>query len=283
MHSAISQFLRYMVSERNASELTIKSYREDLFGFVEWLEATHGHVPKPGSLTPADLRAFQAALQQADYARTSIARKLAALRSFFKFAMRAGLANSNPAKPLRNPRRQRKLPHVLTDEEVGRLLLAPPANKVDGLRDRAILETMYSAGLRVSELVGLQDGDIDRDDSIIRVRGKGRKERICPLGSFALKAIDAYAEKRKRSDQTQALGRKAPVFVNRFGNILTTRSVGRMLEKTYRRRGPRFSNESSHPTPLVRHASPGSRRRYSKRARAARPQEFGDHPDLHPC
>ena len=220
-----------MVTERNASELTIKSYREDLFSFVDWLKTTLGRVPHPDSLSPQDLRAFQAALQQADYARSSIARKLAALRSFYKFAMREGLATNNPAKPLRNPRRQRKLPHVLTDEEVGRLLLAPPGDKVDGLRDRAILETMYSAGLRVSELVGLQDGDIDPHDQIVRVRGKGRKERICPLGSFAIKAINAYAKHRKRSEKAQALGRKAPVFVNRFGNILTTRSVGRMLEK----------------------------------------------------
>ncbi len=231
MNSAIAQFLRYLVNERNASELTIKSYREDLFAFVEWLQANHGHIPKPDSLSPQDLRAFQAALQQADYARTSIARKLAALRSFYKFAMREGIASSNPAKPLRNPRRQRTLPHVLTDDEVGRLLLAPPANKVDGLRDRAILETVYSAGLRVSELVGIQDGDIDRDDQIIRVRGKGRKERICPLGSFAIKAIDQYAAQRTRSEKAEALGRTAPVFVNRFGNGLTTRSIGRMLEK----------------------------------------------------
>ncbi|MEO1530050.1 MAG: tyrosine recombinase XerC [Planctomycetota bacterium] len=231
MQSAIAQFMRYLVNERNASELTIKSYREDLLGFVDWIEASRGSVPKLNSLSPQDLRAFQAALQKADYARTTISRKLAALRSFFKFAMREGLTPSNPAKPLRNPRRQRKLPHVLSDEEVGRLLVAPPANRTDGLRDRAILETMYSAGLRVSELVGMQDGDIDRAQQIVRIRGKGRKERICPLGSFAIKAIDAYAAKRTRSEPTEALGRQAPVFVNRFGNGLTTRSVGRMLEK----------------------------------------------------
>ena len=125
MHSAIAQFLRYLVSERNASELTVKSYREDLFGFVEWLETSTGSVPDPQSLSAQDLRTFQSALQRADYARSSIARKLAALRSFFKFAMREGLATSNPAKPLRNPRRQRTLPQVLSDEEVGRLLIAP--------------------------------------------------------------------------------------------------------------------------------------------------------------
>lgn len=231
MQSAIAQFLTYLASERNASDLTIKAYREDLFGLVDWLHATRGHVPDPDALSPQDLRAFQAALQQAGYARTTIARKLASLRSFYRFAMRQGIAVDNPAKPLRNPRRQRKLPHVLTGEEVGKLLLAPPANETIGLRDRAILETMYSAGLRVSELVALRDGDLDKQEQIVRVRGKGRKERISPLGSYALRAIDRYAERRIRDPKTDELGRDAPVFVNRFGRVLTTRSIGRMLEK----------------------------------------------------
>ncbi len=231
MRSSITQFLRYLATERNASDLTIKAYREDLFGLVDWLEAVQGSVPKPGSLTPHDLRSFQAALTEAGYARTTISRKLASLRSFYKFAMREGIATTNPAKPLRNPRRQRKLPHVLTNDEVGRLLVAPPSVNAAGLRDRAILETMYSAGLRVSELVGLRDGDLDRDQQIVRVRGKGRKERISPLGSFAIKAIQKYAAVRTRDPKTEALGQEAPVFVNRFGRILTTRSVGRMLEK----------------------------------------------------
>ena len=231
MRRSIPQFLTYLATERNASDLTIKAYREDLFGLTEWLEATRGSIPKPNSLTPQDLRSYQAALQQADYARTTISRKLASLRSFYRFAMRQGIAKTNPAKPLRNPRRQRKLPHVLTNAEVGRLLIAPPGDQEAGLRDRAILETMYSAGLRVSELVGLCDGDLDVDEQIVRVRGKGRKERISPLGSYAIRAIGRYARRRVRDPKTEALGRGAPVFVNRFGNILTTRSVGRMLEK----------------------------------------------------
>lgn len=231
MQKAVTKFLQYLATERNASDLTIKAYREDLFGVMEWFEATQGKVPKPDQLSPQDLRSFQAALTDAGYARSTISRKLASLRSFYKFAMREGIASSNPAKPLRNPRRQRKLPHVLTTEEVGRLLVAPPANEVAGLRDRAILETMYSAGLRVSELVGMQDGDIDRDEQIVRVRGKGRKERISPLGSFAIRAIEAYARRRTRDPKTEQMGRAASVFVNRFGRMLTTRSVGRMLEK----------------------------------------------------
>ncbi len=231
MRTAIGQFLRYLATERNASDLTIKAYREDLFGLVDWLEATRGSIPQPDSLSPQDLRTFQAALQEAGYARTTIARKLASLRSFYRVAIRQGIATDNPAKPLRNPRRQRKLPLVLSSAEIGRLLVAPPANETSGLRDRAILETMYSAGIRVSELVALRDGDLDEHEQIIRVRGKGRKERISPLGSYALQAIRRYRKKRVRDPKTDALGQNAPVFVNRFGRILTTRSVGRMLEK----------------------------------------------------
>ncbi|MEM6980311.1 MAG: tyrosine recombinase XerC [Planctomycetota bacterium] len=231
MRSAIARFLKYLAAERNASTLTIKSYREDLFGFAEWLDGAGIASQDLQTLSPQQLRAFQAALQQAGYARSTISRKLASLRSFFKFAMREGLTNSNPAKPLRNPRQARKLPHVLSNDEIGRLLEAPAANTPAGLRDRAILETMYSAGLRVSELVGLRDGDLDFPQQIIRVRGKGRKERISSLGSFAIQAIDDYQSRRNRSAKSESLGRSAPVFVNRFGDALSTRSVGRLLDK----------------------------------------------------
>src|SRR6056297_317364 len=209
MQRAVGQFLRYLASERNASELTIKAYREDLLGLIDWLQHREGKVPRPAAITPQDLRAFQAALQEAGYARTSISRKLASVRSFYRFAQRQGLAESNPAKPLRNPRRQRKLPHVLSTVEIGRLLQAPPANQAAGLRDRAILETMYSAGLRVSELVGLNDGDFDGDQQIVRVRGKGRKERVSPLGSFAIRAVQDYREVRQRHPSEETRGRQA--------------------------------------------------------------------------
>ena len=231
MRKHVPLFLRYLATERNASDLTIKAYREDLIGLIEWLEHSTGAVPKPEELTPQALRGYQAALQEAGYARTTISRKLASLRSFFKFAQRKGVAKINPAKPLRNPRKQRKLPHVLTSDEVGRLLNAPSHRNPAGIRDRAILETLYSAGLRVSELVGLCDGDLDFDEQITRVRGKGRKERISPLGSYAIRAIREYESVRARHAKEASLGRGAAVFVNRFGNRLTTRSVGRMLEK----------------------------------------------------
>ncbi|MEX0824911.1 MAG: tyrosine recombinase, partial [Pirellulaceae bacterium] len=231
MQRAVGQFLRYLASERNASELTIKAYREDLFGLIEWLQHRNGEPPEVARIIPQDLRAFQAAMQEAGYARTTISRKLASIRSFYRFAQRQGLADSNPAKPLRNPRRQRKLPHVLSTAEIGRLLRTPPADKPAGLRDRAILETIYSAGLRVSELIGLNDGDFDTDEQIVRVRGKGRKERISPLGSFAIEALERYRRARTLHPSEADKGRAAATFVNRFGKRLTTRSVGRMLEK----------------------------------------------------
>lgn len=237
MHSEIAQFLRYLDVERNASTLTIKSYREDLIDLADFLaEQQAKPLLKPDDITPRDLRAYVSALHEAGYARTSISRKLASLRSFYKFAQRQELASSNPAKPLRNPRGQRKLPHFLTSDEVDQLLNAPSISDPLGLRDRAILETMYSAGLRVSEVVGLNDGDVDLTEGLARIRGKGRKERMSPVGRFAIAALDHYSSQRIRSPK-EPTGKNAPVFVNRFGRRLTTRSVARMLEKYIRETG----------------------------------------------
>jgi integrase/recombinase XerC len=230
MHSEVAQFLKYLGTERNASEFTVKSYREDLIDLADYLADQLGQHIKPRDVTPRDLRGYAAALHEAGYARSSISRKLASLRSFFRFAQRQQMCDSNPAKPLRNPRGQRKLPHFLTDDEIGRLLDAPSRKTLLGQRDSAILETMYSAGLRVSEVVGLNVGDVDFGQALTRVRGKGRKERLAPLGTFALKALRNYLSQRTLA-AGEPEGREAPVFVNRFGNRLTTRSVGRMLEK----------------------------------------------------
>lgn len=236
MQSEIAQFLRYLSVERNASNLTVKSYREDLFDLAEYLIEELGADIRPDGVSSRDLRGYAAALHEAGYARTSISRKLASLRSFYRFAQQRQLAHSNPAKPLRNPRGQRKLPHFLTNDEVGKLLQAPAALSVMGLRDHAILETMYSAGLRVSEVVGLNDGDIEFEEGVARIRGKGRKERLSPIGSYAIEALRAYMQVRVLSTKAPT-GRDAPVFANRFGNRLTTRSVGRMLEKYIAQQG----------------------------------------------
>ena len=258
MHTAIARFLQFLAVERNASNYTVKSYREDLTTLAEYLAQAHGgQAPGPSDVTVFDLRGYVAALHEAGYAKTTIARHLASLRSFFRFGQREGWAKTNPAKPLRNPRKGRSLPHFLSADDLGRLFDAPPAEQPMGLRDRAILETMYSAGLRVSEVVGLDRSDLDFPASVLRVRGKGRRERLAPIGSYALRALQrwlrvrAAAEAKNGSDpplrkgsarpRPASNGSRAsappppePVFINRFGQRLTTRSVARMLEKYLR-------------------------------------------------
>lgn len=237
LEQAISGFLQYLRAERNASPLTLKSYGEDLAGLVEVLQgADAGAAIEPAEINTLDLRGYAASLHEQGYAQATIARRLASLRSFFRYGQREGWCQTNPAKPLRNPRRARKLPHFLASDELGRLLSAPPAGNPFGARDRAILETLYTAGLRVSELVGLNDGDLDFAQEILHVRGKGRRERLAPLGSFAVKALRTWLSVRVLHSQAGA-GDRAPVFTNRFGKRLTTRSVGRLLEKYLRQTG----------------------------------------------
>jgi integrase/recombinase XerC len=236
MQSAAARFLRFLEVERNASPLTIKSYREDLELLLDYLQQAFGRVPAPRELTALDLRGYVAWQTDAGYAKSTIARRLASMRSLFRFAQREKLVENNPAKPLRNPRRSRKLPHFLSSDDLNKLLSAPPSTERLGLRDRAILETMYSAGLRVSETVGLCDGDLDLVEGLVRVRGKGKRERLAPIGSFAAKALQRWLDVRDLSHE-EPRGPQAPVFVNKFGRRLTTRSVGRMLEKYLRETG----------------------------------------------
>ena len=236
MQSAVARFLQYLRVERNASDLTIKSYREDLDALVEYLNDSQGAAPAPGQVSTVELRGYVAALHEAGYAKSTIARRLASLRSFFRFGQREGWTKANPAKPLRNPRKSRVLPHFLSSDDVGLLLGAPGKDDPQGLRDRAILEVLYSAGLRVSELAGLNAADLDLPGSSVRVRGKGRRERIAPIGSYAARALKDWLAVRRVSAREKN-GPDAPVFVNKFGRRLTTRSVGRLLEKHLRATG----------------------------------------------
>ena len=234
MQTAVARFLQYLTVERNASDLTIKSYREDLQHLIQYLAGDEGACPPPETITTLALRGYLSRLHELGYAKTTVARRLASLRSFFRFGQREGWAKHNPARPLRNPRKSRNLPHFLSTDEIARLLEAPPRTGPAGLRDRAILETMYSAGLRVSEVVGLSDEDYDAAAGVLRVRGKGKKERLSPIGSFAARAIDRWLAVRKVAGAARAgtrVGGATPLYVNKFGKRLTTRSVGRMLEK----------------------------------------------------
>lgn len=236
MDDAVDAFLDYLKIERNASEHTLKSYANDFGSFFDYLDDRVGARPRPSEMTVHHIRGFLTYCHDCEYAGATIARRLAALRTFFKYCMREGLAASNPAKAVRTPRTSKKLPHYLTTDQIEALLTAPPeANDkgqpdVEGLRDRAILETLYSAGLRVSELCGMNLGDWDRSGGVVRVRGKGRKERFAPIGSHATRALEVYLPHRQPGPRTKAEDREA-VFLSRVRTRLTTRSVGRMLEK----------------------------------------------------
>src|SRR5882724_10876575 len=199
MRKQVGRYLQYLRVERGASPHTLKSYREDLMALAEYLAGEDGSTPEPAGITIGELRGFVAALHEAGYAKASIARRMASVRSFFRFGQREGWVKTNPAKPLRNPRKSQKLPHFLSTDEVGTLLGAPKGDAPQEMRDRAILETLYSAGLRVSELVGIADGDLDFAAGIVRIRGKGKRERISPIGSHAVRALKAWLAVRKLS------------------------------------------------------------------------------------
>lgn len=229
MQSVVQGFLRFLRIERNSSEHTLKSYKDDFNSFADYLTDRVGPISAPDQITIPVLRGYVTYLHECQYARTTIARRLACLRSFFRYTTREGLSPNNPAKALRTPRVGRKLPNFLTTEDIVRLLEAPPANTTAGLRDRAILEVMYSAGLRVAELVGVNVEDWDRDANILRIRGKGKKERVTPVGSFAAKALNDWMEVRVPSPTGKPQETSA-LFLNKFGKRLTTRSIGRLLE-----------------------------------------------------
>ena len=179
--------------------------------------------------------------------KSSIARKISTLRSFFKYMVREQVIPSNPAKSVSTPKVEKTLPTTLTVDEAFRLMESPTTisekpsegSKEKGLRDRAILELLYSSGLRVSELVGLNSNQLDLDLGIVRVMGKGRKERIVPVGVKAIEALEAYLEKRGMLEGEE------PIFVNSLGGRLTARSVGRLM-KRYTRHSGIFRKVSPH-------------------------------------
>ena len=235
MHAAIDAFLGHLKGEKQSSEHTVKGYSEDLNSLLDFLTESCTTLPA-GPNTPAEcvtveaLREYVAYLHACGYAKSTIARRLACLRSLYRFLQRRGEATHNPAKALRTPKAGRKLPHFLTAEQAAALLETPDAESDGGKRDRAMLETLYSAGLRVAELAGLNLDDWDRDADVLRVRGKGKKERISPVGGHATRALDAWLAVREPGPKATA-DDVAAVFLNRFGRRLTTRSVARMLDK----------------------------------------------------
>jgi integrase/recombinase XerC len=244
-------FCEHLRAERNVSEHTLRSYRADLVQFCLYLLALADlpagarpnaeDLPSPDLLAerarqaddallsagPLEARGYLAMLSTAGYSRSSIARKLSTLRSFQRYLVRVDRLDSASFTAVRTPRQDRRLPGCLDERQVAALLSAPDAESFSGLRDRAILETIYSAGLRIGELVSLNCGDLDAG-RVLRIRGKGRKERLAPIGRYALEAIDAY--QRQREAAFGAAGGAAPLFVNRFGRRLSDRSIRRNLQ-----------------------------------------------------
>jgi integrase/recombinase XerC len=229
MEEALAEFLRHLALEKNASEHTVKSYREDLTQALGFFRERLGKQSlEPDRLTTRLLRAYLAWLHEQRYAKTTVARRLAAVRSWCRFLCRQGTLEANPADGLRGPRQDKKLPHFLSQADLLRLLEAPPADHPLGLRDRAILETLYSAGLRVSELTGLNLEDVDLDSGLATVRGKGKRERLALLGPPALAALNDWLACRAKVERAR---NRPAVFLNRNGTRLTSRSVGRLVEK----------------------------------------------------
>jgi integrase/recombinase XerC len=232
MHEAVETFLNHLKLERQASAHTLRSYEVDLELYCGYLSETVGDKADPAAVDPTRLRRYSAWLSGRGYAASTVARRLASLRSFFRYLRRQGLVETDPSAGLRNPKQPRRLPRLLRVDEVIRLLDTIATDTVAGVRDRAMLETLYGGGLRVSELVGLNVDDLDLDQNLLRTRGKGRRERLCPVGPMAGRWLSLWLPLRKPRH-----AREHAVFLNQRGGRLTTRSVGRLLEGHLARAG----------------------------------------------
>ena len=240
MEDAIRAFLTFLEVERGASPETIRAYHADLrqfAGFVRSRRSTAGDPPRPASLNAEVVRLFLGWLDRQGEKKSSLVRKLAAIRSLYRFLLREGQVTRNPAAEVRTPKVPQHLPKVLTKEDANALMEFPEGDTILSLRDRAILETLYSTGARVAELVGLDWGELNLTEGIARFRGKGRKERIVPVGQVAIGALQEYREALSEAafEQRHARGSAAPVFTNSRGGRLTARSVERIVAKHSRR------------------------------------------------
>jgi integrase/recombinase XerC len=220
----INQFIRYLGTERNVSEHTLEAYRSDLEQFSNFLRRERGDEADVEGVDHLLIRRYMAFLHKS-HKKSSIGRKLASIRAFFKFLLRQGKVARNPAELVSTPKKEKRLPYHLTIDEVTALVEAPSGSESLPLRDRVILETLYSCGIRVSELTGLNVASLELDEGVVRVLGKGNKERIVPLGSYARQAIAAYFALRGNPPAD------APLLLNARGGRLTSRSVGRIVDK----------------------------------------------------
>jgi len=247
MVSPKQSFIEYLRVERGSSIHTVRNYRSDLEQFERFLKpsdqrsrarlnsppqdqgkSTPESEPEWGQVDPLTIRAYLARLQQNGIRKSSIARKLAVLRSFFRFLQREGLLKTNTARLVATPKQEERLPAFLSVDDALALMDVPPGKNETGLRDRAILEILYSTGIRLSELVMLDVHDLNPGEGLVRVQGKGRKERIVPIGSKALAAVEAYlAAVPFRTYHEE----HRPLFLNRSGKRLNGRTVARTVAR----------------------------------------------------
>jgi integrase/recombinase XerC len=233
----IDDFLQHLKYERNSSAHTLRNYESDLIQFYDYVApADKGGLRREVNVRDIDhltIREYMASLYEKKKKKSSIHRKVAALRTFFRYLCREGVMETNPAQLVSSPRVERTLPNHLTIEQMIKFIETPELDTPLGKRDRAILELLYASGLRVSELVGLSLTDIDFTNQTVRVKGKGRKERIVPFGNHALKALQDYLAVRGELLIEAEPDKMDPsaVFMNYQGTRITTRSVGRMVDK----------------------------------------------------
>lgn len=243
----VKSFLDYLKLERHFSDYTIKSYGADLAQFAQFIGGEIGRsasstaqlpAPKDHSeldqrllkVEPLNVREFLAYLYGQNYTKSTTARKLATLRSFYKFLIRRGQLAVHPLSTIRTPKQEKRLPKCLDLEQVQKLLDAPGDGDLLSARDKAMLEVLYSSGIRVSELVDLTFQDLDLQEGVLRVKGKGRKERLTPIGSQAIRALQKYFDLRQTTLSPEAAA-NPKVFLNKHGESLSTRSVRRKLDK----------------------------------------------------
>jgi integrase/recombinase XerC len=227
VQNEITLFIQYLKSERNASPHTLEAYSRDLEQFAAFINGQVDPSLTIAQITHLHIRRYLASMHK-ELAKSTIGRKLAAIRSLFRFLLRRGILAKNPAELVGTPKKEKKLPFHLNIDEVTTLVEAPAEADILSIRDKAILETLYSSGLRVSELTGLNIGGIDAGRGTVRVLGKGGKERIVPLGGKATEALAGYLDARGNPP------REAPLFINSRGGRLTRRSVARIVERYMR-------------------------------------------------
>jgi integrase/recombinase XerC len=236
--SLIGLFLESLATEKGYSDHTLRAYGNDLeafFSFIAESQASaegrqkHTHAVSPTQIDGIIIRGYLGFLHRQNK-KTTIARKLSAIRSFFKFLVKQGVISENPAEFVLTPKQDKTIPTYLSVDEMFRLLDSIKTDTLLGLRNRAIFETLYSSGIRVSELAGMNFSDVDFSSAVIRVLGKGNKQRIIPIGQKALKAITAYRELLGRQMDSEAL-KNGALFLNRYNKRLTVRSIARILRK----------------------------------------------------